>query len=163
MLTTVQTPCALRGANEIMRTIEQHLGVHNGQTTADNIFTVTEVECLGACVNAPMVQINDDYFEDLTPETTKQLLDALKEAAEKTGAGGNAPGLVGDFGKDEVSGKPTGRKVKLGGPGYSGQGAFVPAPGPLSSRVSCENSKGRTTLLEEPWTGEKVFRTDGEI
>ena len=146
-----------------MKAIEDHLGIHNGETTEDGIFTFTEVECLGACVNAPMVQINDDYFEDLTPEKTKELLKALKEAAEKTGAGGNAPGLVGEFGKDEVGGKPSGREVKLGGPGYSGQGAFVPAPGPLSSRVSCENSKGQTTLLGEPQKPEQMLRTDGEL
>lgn len=53
----------------------------HGATTPDGIFTVLEVECLGACVNAPMVQINDDYYEDLTPETTIQLLDALKASA----------------------------------------------------------------------------------
>ena len=110
-----------------------------------------------------MVQINDDYFEDLTPETMKELLTALKEAAEKTGAGGNAPGLPGDAGKDQVSGKPAGRQVKLGGPGYAAQGAELPAPGPLSSRISCENSKGQTTLLQEPYTGEQVLRTDGEL
>ncbi|KMU72824.1 NADH dehydrogenase flavoprotein 2 [Coccidioides immitis RMSCC 3703] len=50
-------------------------------TTPDKLFTVLEVECLGACVNAPMVQINDDYYEDLTPETAVQLLNALKESA----------------------------------------------------------------------------------
>ena len=57
-----------------MKAIEEQIGIHPGQTTPDNMFTFTEVECLGACVNAPMVQINDDFFEDLTPETTKSLL-----------------------------------------------------------------------------------------
>lgn len=146
-----------------MKAIEEHLGIHHGETTPDNVFTFTEVECLGACVNAPMVQINDDYYEDLTPETTKQLLTALKEAAEKTGAGGNAPGLPGDAGKDEVRGKPSGKQIKLGGEGYSAQGANLPAPGPLSSRISCENSKGQTTLLTEPLTGEQTLRKDGEL
>ena len=152
----------LRGSEDIMKAIEEHLGIHNGQTTPDNIFTYTEVECLGACVNAPMVQINDDYYEDLTPDTVKELLTALKEAVEKTGAG-NAPGLAGEMGKDGVSGDYSDKKIKLGGPGYSAQGAKLPAPGPLSSRISCENSEGQTTLLEEPWTGEKVLRTDGEL
>ena len=146
-----------------MKAIEEHLGIHHGETTPDNIFTFTEVECLGACVNAPMVQINDDYYEDLTPETTKQLLTALKEAAEKTGAGGNAPGLAGEAGKDEVKGQPAGKQLKLGGEGYTAQGASIPAPGPLSSRTSCENSKGQTTLLEPPPTGEQSLRTDGEL
>ena len=64
-----------------MKALTSHLGIHPGQTTADGLFTLTEVECLGACVNAPMMQVNDDYYEDLTPETTVQLLDALKAAA----------------------------------------------------------------------------------
>ena len=147
-----------------MKAIEEELGIHHGETSADNMFTLTEVECLGACVNAPMVQINDDYYEDLTPETTKQLLTALKEAAEKTGAGGFAPGLAGEAGKDEVSGKPSGKRVdgiKLGGEGYTAQGASVPAPGPLSSRVSCENSKMQTSLSwKEPPGPEETFRQD---
>lgn len=54
--------------------------MHAGETTKDGLFTWIEVECLGACVNAPMVQINDDYYEDLTPETLKSLLTALKES-----------------------------------------------------------------------------------
>lgn len=150
-----------------MKAIEEQLGIGHGETTQDKMFTLTEVECLGACVNAPMVQINDDYYEDLTPETTKQLLTALKEAAEKTGMGGNAPGLAGQAGKDEVSGKPSGKNInplKLGGEGYTAQGAGVPAPGPLSSRVSCENSKVQTSLTwEAPPAPEKTLRTDGAL
>ncbi|KAI1977529.1 NADH:ubiquinone oxidoreductase 24 [Ophidiomyces ophidiicola] len=78
------TPCQLGGcgSDKIVKAITKHLGVSShGQTTPDNIFTVLEVECLGACVNAPMVQINDDYYEDLTPESAVQLLDALKASA----------------------------------------------------------------------------------
>lgn len=68
----------------IVKTIKEHLGIKQGETTPDGLFTFIEVECLGACVNAPMIQINDDYYEDLTPETTKQLLTALKENAGST-------------------------------------------------------------------------------
>ncbi|EER23965.1 NADH:ubiquinone oxidoreductase 24 [Coccidioides posadasii str. Silveira] len=78
------TPCQLGGcgSDKIVEAITKHLGVSShGQTTPDKLFTVLEVECLGACVNAPMVQINDDYYEDLTPETAVQLLNALKESA----------------------------------------------------------------------------------
>ncbi|EME42548.1 hypothetical protein DOTSEDRAFT_73410 [Dothistroma septosporum NZE10] len=157
------TPCQLRGSDGIMKAIEDHLGIHHGETTKDNIFTLTEVECLGACANAPMVQINDDYYEDLTPETTKQLLDALKEAAEKTGASGWAPGLAGDSGKDQVSGESTGNKLKLGGAGYTAQGVKIPAPGPLSQRVSCENAAGQTNLLGELPTPEQTLRKDGAL
>ncbi|KAI5926985.1 thioredoxin-like [2Fe-2S] ferredoxin-domain-containing protein [Camillea tinctor] len=83
------TPCQLGGCGSdvIVKAIKEHLGIKQGETTADGLFTFIEVECLGACVNAPMVQINDDYYEDLTPETTKQLLTALKESAIATGAG----------------------------------------------------------------------------
>ncbi|KAI4118300.1 MAG: hypothetical protein LQ341_007627, partial [Variospora aurantia] len=65
------TPCQLGGcgSDKIMEAIESHLGVGPGSTTSDGMFTFSEVECLGACVNAPMVQINDDYYEDLTPES----------------------------------------------------------------------------------------------
>jgi NADH dehydrogenase (ubiquinone) flavoprotein 2 len=68
-----------------MRAIEEHLGIHHGQTTKDGLFTFTEVECLGACANAPMVQINDEYYEDLTYDTTVSLLKALTNAAKLTG------------------------------------------------------------------------------
>ncbi|KAJ1726107.1 NADH:ubiquinone oxidoreductase 24 [Coemansia biformis] len=72
------TPCQLCGASKIVETIESHLGIKVGETTADKLFTLVEVECAGACVNAPVVSVNDDYFEDLTPETTVRLLDDLK-------------------------------------------------------------------------------------
>ncbi|KAI1502787.1 thioredoxin-like [2Fe-2S] ferredoxin-domain-containing protein [Biscogniauxia marginata] len=83
------TPCQLGGCGSdvIVQAIKEHLGIKQGETTADGLFTFIEVECLGACVNAPMIQINDDYYEDLTPETTKQLLTALKESATTSGAG----------------------------------------------------------------------------
>merc|ERR1711871_1908064 len=70
------TPCMACGAGEIRSTIEEHLGMGNNETTADGLFTLREVECLGACSNAPMVQLNDDFYENLTPETTRALLDA---------------------------------------------------------------------------------------
>ena len=72
------TPCMLRGAKELRKAVEKHLGIENGETTEDGQFTLTEVECLGACSNAPMVQINDDFFEDLTEETLLTIVDALK-------------------------------------------------------------------------------------
>ncbi|KAK0638773.1 thioredoxin-like [2Fe-2S] ferredoxin-domain-containing protein [Cercophora newfieldiana] len=76
------TPCQLGGcgSDAIVKAIKEELGIKQGETTPDGLFTFIEVECLGACVNAPMVQINDDYYEDLTPETTKALLTALKES-----------------------------------------------------------------------------------
>ncbi|KAK8090120.1 NADH-ubiquinone oxidoreductase 24 kDa subunit- mitochondrial [Apiospora hydei] len=107
------TPCQLGGCGSdiIVKTIKEELGVsHGGETTPDGLFTFVEVECLGACVNAPMVQINDDYYEDLTPETTKQLLQALKASAS---GGGNttlkvpAPGPLSGRQTCENSAGPT--------------------------------------------------------
>lgn len=72
------TPCWLRGSSEIMRAVADKAGIANGQTSEDGEFTCLEVECLGACVNAPMVQINDDYFEDLDYDRMCNLIDDLK-------------------------------------------------------------------------------------
>ncbi len=68
------TPCALCGSGKIVEACEEFLGIHMGESTRDGRFTMMEVECLGACVNAPMMQINDDYYEDLTPENAKKIL-----------------------------------------------------------------------------------------
>ena len=61
------TPCMLRGSDDVLAACYAK-GHEEGRTTADGLFTLTEVECLGACANAPMVQINDDNYEDLTFE-----------------------------------------------------------------------------------------------
>jgi NADH-quinone oxidoreductase E subunit len=71
------TPCWLRGSDAIVAACERKLGIGLGETTPDGAFTLVEVECLGACVNAPMMQVDDDYYEDLTPETAGRVLDAL--------------------------------------------------------------------------------------
>ncbi len=73
------TPCWLCNSDSIVDACRDHLGIELGETTADGKFTLMEVECLGACVNAPMVQINDDYYEDLTPTSMKEVLDMLAE------------------------------------------------------------------------------------
>ena len=72
------TPCWLRGSDAIMKTCKDKLGIGAGEVTADGKFSIQQVECLGACVNAPMVQINDDFYEDLTPENMAKLIDDLK-------------------------------------------------------------------------------------
>ncbi|MEK6734112.1 MAG: NADH-quinone oxidoreductase subunit NuoE [Pseudomonadota bacterium] len=71
------TPCWLRGAEKIKETCKKKLKINLGETTDDGKFTLSEVECLGACANAPMVQINDDFFEDLTEESMIKLIDDL--------------------------------------------------------------------------------------
>jgi NADH-quinone oxidoreductase subunit E len=70
------TPCMLRGSDDVLSACYKR-GLKKGHTTADGLFTLTEVECLGACTNAPMVQINDDNYEDLTEARMKAILDAL--------------------------------------------------------------------------------------
>ena len=70
------TPCQLRGSDDIMKACKDK-GLIKGGNTADGLFTLAEVECLGACANAPMVQINDDNYEDLTYESMTAILDAL--------------------------------------------------------------------------------------
>ncbi|HEY8963965.1 MAG TPA: NADH-quinone oxidoreductase subunit NuoE [Alphaproteobacteria bacterium] len=76
------TPCWLRGSADIVKACETRLGCHVGETTKDQMFTISEVECLGACVNAPMVQINDNYFEDLTPERMTEIIDLLSNGVD---------------------------------------------------------------------------------
>jgi NADH-quinone oxidoreductase subunit E len=76
------TPCWLCGSDEIIKACKDILGVEMWETTKDGMFTLMEVECLGACVNAPMVQINDDYYEDLDADSMKTILTALSEVKE---------------------------------------------------------------------------------
>lgn len=71
------TPCELCGSQGVVDAVTKHLNVELGGTTKDGLFTVIEVECLGACANAPMMQINDDFYEDLTPETAVNVLKTL--------------------------------------------------------------------------------------
>jgi NADH-quinone oxidoreductase subunit E len=73
------TPCMLRGSDDVLRACKDAGGLKGvGDTSADGMFTLTEVECLGACVNAPILQIDDDYYEDLDYESTVKLLEAFK-------------------------------------------------------------------------------------
>jgi NADH-quinone oxidoreductase subunit E len=70
--------CMLRGSDEVMAHLKHRLGVKQGETTADGRFTLKEVECLGACIGAPMMQIGRQYYEHLTPERIDQILDSLE-------------------------------------------------------------------------------------
>jgi NADH-quinone oxidoreductase subunit E len=68
----------LRGSEDIIKLCKNKLGVGFDEVTNDGLFTIKEVECLGACVNAPMVQINDDFYEDLNPEIMAQMIEDLQ-------------------------------------------------------------------------------------
>ncbi len=113
-----------------------------------------------------MMQINDDYYEDLTPESTVNLLKALQASAEATGAGGGAAGIGGEAG---TSGAGQDRNVESGkdvgehsGRAYEKGGVKLPSPGPMSGRKTCEPMAGLTSLTSEMWGNEKL-RTDGEL
>jgi NADH-quinone oxidoreductase subunit E len=83
------TPCMLAGSDDVLAACKNH-GLIKGKTTPDGLFTLTEVECLGSCANAPMVQINDDNYEDLDYDRTTVVLEAL--AAGKTPPSGSTTG-----------------------------------------------------------------------
>ncbi len=91
------TPCWLRGSADVVKACEKHLGIRLGETTPDGMFSLSEVECLGSCVNAPVVQRNgDEFYEDLTPENMMKVLESLKD------------------GKAPVAGSQAGRAKSMG-------------------------------------------------
>ena len=100
------TPCMLRGSDSIVEACRNHLGIDFGETTGEGTFTLKEVECLGACVNAPMVQINDDYYEDLDGNQIVEILESL--------ARGETP-QAGPQGGRRSSEPQSGAKTLLGG------------------------------------------------
>ncbi|XP_063852921.1 NADH dehydrogenase [ubiquinone] flavoprotein 2, mitochondrial-like [Scylla paramamosain] len=100
------TPCWLRGSDQVMAMIKDKLGLTPGHTTPDGLFTLSEVECLGACVNAPMMQINDDYYEDLGDSDVSEILDSL--AAGRTPKAGPRSG--------RFAAEPAGGLTTLTGP-----------------------------------------------
>ena len=87
------TPCWLRGSDEVTRACRDETGIAGWkQTSADGMFTMSEVECLGACVNAPILQVDDDYYEDLDYDRTRALLQALRRGERP--APGSATGRI---------------------------------------------------------------------
>src|SRR5215813_11574938 len=104
------TPCWLRGSDAVVEACERKLAIGVGGTTPDGLFTLVEVECLGACVNAPVLQVNEDFYEDLDGPTTEALLDALREgkpppAGSVTGRHGSEP----ITGRTTLIGSPSGK------------------------------------------------------
>ena len=159
-----QTPCQLGGcgSDSIAKAIENYRGIHAGQTTSDGLFTYVEVECLGACVNAPMIQINDDYYEDLTPDSVVTLLKALQDSAkdvETSASSQNVEAAKGALTGDDKNVKSGADVGKDAGRIYKKGGVTIPSPGPMHGRKSCENKAGLTSLTSEPWSTE-VFRKD---
>ena len=90
------TPCWLMGSDGVVKACERVLGIGLGETTADGEFTLAEVECLGACVNAPILQVGDEYYEDLDPDSATAVLEAFKrgetpKVGSQTGRQGSCP------------------------------------------------------------------------
>src|SRR5579875_2087050 len=94
--------CWLRGSDAVLQACRRKLGVAVGGTSADGLFTLVEVECLGACVNAPVLQVNDDYYEDLDGPATEALIEAFAKGTPPP------PGsVIGRRGSEPVGGRTT--------------------------------------------------------
>ncbi|KAK9450596.1 thioredoxin-like [2Fe-2S] ferredoxin-domain-containing protein [Limtongia smithiae] len=105
------TPCQLCNSDAIISAVMSYLGIQPGETTKDKLFTLSEVECLGACVNAPMIAINDDFYEDLTADGVVAVLKSIQN--------GVVPKPGPESGRDTC--EPfSGRKVLLAEKPYSG-------------------------------------------
>ena len=100
------TPCWLCGSDDLRNACKDELGIGVGDSTDDGMFTLVEVECLGACVNAPMVQINDDFYEDLSAGRLKEIIAMLRR--------GEQPPTVGQTGR-QTSAPSTGATTLLDG------------------------------------------------
>jgi NADH dehydrogenase (ubiquinone) flavoprotein 2 len=94
----------IRGGYEVLEAIKAKLGIDVGGDTSDGVFHLMEAECLGACVNAPMVQINDDFYEDLTPATVGAVLDGIKAGTpRKIGPQNGRNGCEGPMGRTTLA------------------------------------------------------------
>jgi NADH-quinone oxidoreductase subunit E len=138
------TPCLLRGSDAIKAVLKKRIG-ESGQVTADGLFSWTEVECLGACCNAPMVQINDDYYEDLTPENFTRLLDDL--AAGQPVHVGSQTGRV----TSEPAGSLTSLSSFYGADGHSG---------PFSAKAAQEEAPAEPAAKPKRATRTGAKRTE---
>src|SRR5438477_3545396 len=118
------TPCWLRGSDAVVEACERKLGIGVGGTTTNGLFTLVEVECLGACVNAPILQVNDDFYEDLDGPSTEALLDALRQ------------------GKPPPVGSLNGRR---GSAPASGKTTLTEPPEPPPMQAALEPGTGRAT------------------
>ena len=94
------TPCMIRGAKKIVDICKKHISQKQNELSENKICSWTEVECLGACVNAPMMQINDDYFEDLNENKTEEIIKAiLDDKLPQPGSGKNRKNTAPETGK----------------------------------------------------------------
>ena len=97
------TPCWLRGSDKLVNICKKYLEIENNETTDDGLFTLKTVECLGACVNAPMVQINDNYYEDLTDKILLKIIENFKNGIDNK---------IGTQLENRLGGEPAGLEQK---------------------------------------------------
>jgi NADH dehydrogenase (ubiquinone) flavoprotein 2 len=104
------TPCMLCGSEKLGETLVKHLGIKEGEISKDGMFTWTEVECLGACANAPMIQVNNhEFYENLTPDTLIKVVDDLRAGKKpKVGPQNGQKVAEGIMGKTSLKGEPSG-------------------------------------------------------
>ena len=136
------TPCRLRGADELEKVCRKRIGEHQMEVTADGQFSWVEVECLGACVNAPMVQVGSDFYEDLDADSLNKLLDAF--AAGKTPTPG--PQI------DRQLSEPVGGATTLTDPAlYANEGASAEKPKSDATKSDATKSeaKGKKPAAKE--------------
>ena len=154
------TPCMVCGSEEIKKTIEEHVGIKEGETSADGLFTLREVECLGSCANAPMVQMNDDYYEVTRPALALPLSLSLGDEAQVPSP---RPRPLPSTTTKCLTPKTTVELLELckqGKPPAMGKWGSLP----MNGQVSCEGPKGKTSLATVP--GPPKFRDDlpkGEV
>lgn len=138
------TPCRLNGAQDIVAALEEHLGIHIGQTTADGVFTLGEMECMGCCVNAPMIVVADyskgvegysyNYYEDLSPQDAIRIADTYRSGAPRASPCAS-PGLLARSRPARVSSQLLDRQCASARRQEAGQGG-QPAPGQVRAQGS---------------------------
>ena len=149
------TPCMLRGSDDIKAVLQRRIGAER-KVSADGAFSWLEVECLGACCNAPMVQINDDYYEDLTPENFEKLLDDL--AAGRPVRVGSQTGRV----TSEPAGGLTSLTSLYGVDGRSGPGCAGAPSAPDHAAASAERAAQQGVESEPAQAGLELSKKEGQ-
>lgn len=139
------TPCWLMGSADVVHACEKHLGIHMGETTKDGEFTMTEVECLGACVNAPVIQRNgDEFYEDLTPENVITVIEALKAGKQpKIGSQTGRQTSLGVMGATSLSKQAHDTGNQIAGEPPVKKAAAKPANDPTETRPAETKPKGK--------------------
>lgn len=109
------TPCMVRGARECIKAMCDYKGIGMDETSEDGLFTISEVECLGACVNAPMLQVNNEWFyEDLTPETSVELMKTWERGEEpQIGPQNGRINSLGPMGRTSLEDIPNGEAAQI--------------------------------------------------